>query len=87
MWAVRPNFATFAILGQVGNTISPQGKGPSQNKRAILVAHDQGLMGQRFRIFSSGLAGVTQLTVHATLPNLHFLLFFAPSCDHFLGEE
>ena len=25
----RPNFAVFAILGQVGNTISPWGKGPS----------------------------------------------------------
>ena len=25
----RPIFAVFAILGQVGNTISPWGKGPS----------------------------------------------------------
>ena len=40
----RPNSASFAILGQVGNAIPPWNKGPSQEERAILLAHDQGLI-------------------------------------------
>ena len=37
----RPNFAVFAILCQVRNTISPWRKEPSQRKVAALVAYDQ----------------------------------------------
>ena len=36
----RPTLAVFAILGQVGNTISPCGKGPSQKSAVFLVAYD-----------------------------------------------
>ena len=37
-WA---NFAVFASLCQVGNTLSPCGKGPGQEELAIPVAYDQ----------------------------------------------
>ena len=74
----RPNFAVFAILGQVGNTISPWGKGPSQREVAIPVAYDQGSIALGFRICSSGLTGVMQLSVRATLPNFAFLAVFCP---------
>ena len=74
----RPYFAVFAILDQFGNTISPWGKGPSQECRAILVAYDRGSIALGFRICSSGLAGVLQLTVRATLPNFVFLDVFCP---------
>ena len=74
----RPIFAVFAILGQVGNTISPWGKGPSQEGVAILVAYGQGSIALEFRICSSGLAGVMQLTVRATLPKFAFLAVFCP---------
>ena len=66
----------FAILGQVGNTISLWGKGPSQEGLAILVAYDQGSIALDFRICSSGLAGVMQHTVRATSPNVAFLAVF-----------
>ena len=36
----RPVFADFAILGQVGNTLSPWRKGPRQKRMLILVAYD-----------------------------------------------
>ena len=74
----RPNFAVFAILGQVGNIISPWGKGLSKEGVAILVAYDKGSSALEFRICSSGLAGVMQLTVRATLPNFAFLAVFCP---------
>ena len=38
----QPIFAVFAILGQVGNTIFPWGKGASREEVAMLVAYDQG---------------------------------------------
>ena len=68
----------FAILGHVGNAISPWGKEPSQEGVAILVAWDRGSIAQEVRICSSGLAGVMQLTAHATLPNFAFLAVFCP---------
>ena len=43
-----PNFPVFAILRQVGNTRSPWGKRPSQKKKAIIVAYDQGSIGLGF---------------------------------------
>ena len=62
----REMFAVFAILGPVGNTISPWGKGPSRNEVAFLLAYDQGSIDLESLICSSGLAEVTQLTVHGT---------------------
>ena len=74
----RPNSAVFAISGQVGNTISPWGKGPSQERRAILVAHDQGPIALGFRICSSSLAGDMQLTVLPMSPNFAFCAVSCP---------
>ena len=74
----RPIFVVYAVLGQVGKTISPWGKGPSQEGVAILVAYDHGSIALEFRICSPGLAGVMQLTVRATLPNFAFLAVFCP---------
>ena len=74
----RPIFAVFAILGIVGNTTSPWGKGSSQEGVAILVAHDRGSTALEFRICCSGLAGVVQLTVRAMLPNFALLAVFCP---------
>ena len=71
-------FAVFAISGQVGNTISPWGKGPSQEGVALLVAYDQGLIALEFPICSSGLTGVMQLTVCATVPNFASFAVFCP---------
>ena len=68
----RPIFAVFAILGQVGNTISPCGKRPTQRDLAMLVAYHQGSIGLEFRICTTGLEGVMQPTVRATLPNFAF---------------
>ena len=62
----RPNFT-------VGKTISALGKGPSQVGRVVLVAYDDGSMALNFWIPSSGLAGVMQLTLRATLHNFAFL--------------
>ena len=72
----RPNFAAFANLDHVENTISPLRRGPSQKEKAILVAYDQESIGPGFRICSSGLARVAQRTVHATLPNFASLSVF-----------
>ena len=74
----RPIFAVFAILSQVGNTISPWGKGPSKKNVVILAVNDQGSIALELRICSSDLAGVMQLTMRATLPNLLFLAVFSP---------
>ena len=71
-------FTVSAILGQVGNTISPWGKGPSQKIGGILVAYFQGSIDIGFRICSSGLAGNVQPRVRATLPNFQFLAVFCP---------
>ena len=73
-----PIFAFFAISGQVGNTISPWGMGPSRKQSVILVAYDQGSKALGFRICISGLAGVMQPMVRATLPNFDFLAVFCP---------
>ena len=83
----RPIFAVFAILGQVGNTISPTGKGPSQEGAAIPVRNNQGSIALEVCICSCGLAGVMQLTMPATLPKFALLLFSAPLCDHPIGEQ
>ena len=74
-----PIFAVFAILRQVGTTISPWSKGPSQEGVAILVASDQGSIALEVCICSSGLARVMRLTVCATLPNFAFLAVFCPN--------
>ena len=63
-----PNFAVFAIVCHIGTTISPWGKGPSQEGRAIIVAYDQGLNTIEFRICSSGSSGVIQLLVRCMIP-------------------
>ena len=63
-----PNFAVFAIVCHIGTTISPWGKGPSQEGRAIIVAYDQGLNAIEFRICSSGSSGVIQLLVRSMIP-------------------
>ena len=73
-----PIFAVFAILGQVRNTISPWGKGPSQEERTILVAYEQGLFALGFRICPFRLAGAMQLMMPATLPNFAFTSVFGP---------
>ena len=44
----------------------------------ILLAHNQRSIALDFTICSSGLAGIMQLTVLATLPNFAFLAFFRP---------
>ena len=75
----RPIFAVFAISGQVGNTISPWGQGPSQRVVATLVADAQGSVALEIRISSFRLAGVLQLTVCATLPQFAFLALFCPA--------
>ena len=72
------NFAVFAILGHVGNTISPWGKGPSQRGGLILVAYDQGSIALRCQICSSDLAGAKHLTVRAAVPKVTFLAVFCP---------
>ena len=74
----RPIFVVFSILRQVGNTISPLGKGSSQKVAAFLVAYEQGSSSLEIRICSSDLAGVMQSTVLATLPNVAFLAVFFP---------
>ena len=38
----RPISPVFAIVGNLGNIISPWGKGPSREEVEILVADDQG---------------------------------------------
>ena len=74
----RPIFTVFAILGQVENTMSPWGKGPSQEEKAILVGYHQASSSLDFRICSSGLSGVMQLTVRATMPNFALLALLCP---------
>ena len=74
----QPIFAVFAILGQVGNTIFPWHKGSNQKRVAILVQYDQGTIALGICICSSGLAGVMQHTVRATLPNFAFFTVFCP---------
>ena len=64
----RPNFAVFAIVCHIGTAISPWGKGPSKEERAIIVAYDQGLNAIEFRICSSGSSGVIQLLVRSMIP-------------------
>ena len=72
-------FSTFfAIFGQVGNTISPWGKGPSQEAVVIRVPYDQGSISVALCICSCGLAGVMQLTLRATWLIFAFLAVFCP---------
>ena len=63
-----PNFAVFAIVGHIGTTISPWGKGPSHERGAIIEAYDQGLNTIEFRIHSSGSSGVIQLLMRSMIP-------------------
>ena len=44
-----PNFAVFAIVCHIRTTISPWGKGSSQEERGNMVAYDQGLSAIEFR--------------------------------------
>ena len=62
-----PNFAVVAIVCHIGITISPWGTGSSQEGRANIVAHDQGLNAIEFRICSSGSSGVIQLLVRSMI--------------------
>ena len=62
-----PNFAVFAIVCHIGTTISPWGTGSSQDKRANIVAYDQGLNAIEFPICSSGSSGVIQLLVRSMI--------------------
>ena len=78
-WPFGQIFTVFAILGQVGNTISPWGKGRSPKDLAILVPDDQGSIVLEFGICFSGLVGVVQLTVRATLLNSAVLAVFCPN--------
>ena len=75
---LRPIFAFFAILGQVGNTISPWGEGRSRMEVVMFVANDQQSIALEFRIGSSSLAGVMQLMVRTTLSKFVFLAVFCP---------
>ena len=63
-----PNFAVFAIVCHIGITISPWGTESSQDGSAIIVAHDQGLNADEFRICSLGSFGVIQLLVRSMIP-------------------
>ena len=83
-----PNLAVFAIVCHIGTTISPWGKGPSQEGRAIIVPYDQGLNTIEFRICSSGWSGVIQLLVRSMIPPLCTACCFLPHpCVHPLGEQ
>ena len=73
-----PNFAVFAVLGNVGNTIPSWGKRPSLEGRAVLVAYDQGTIALGFHSFSSGMLGDMQFTALATLPIFACLADFCP---------
>ena len=73
-----PNFAVFAIVCHIGITISPSGTGSSQERRAIIVAYDQGLNATEFRICSSGSSGVIQLLVRSTIPPFAPHVAFCP---------
>ena len=63
-----PNFTVFAIVCHIGTTISPWGKGASQDESAIIVACDQGLNTNDLLICSSGSSGVIQLLVRSMIP-------------------
>ena len=63
-----PYFPVFAIVCHIRITISPWSTGSSQESRAIIVAHDQGLNAIEFRICSSGSSGVIQLLVRSMIP-------------------
>ena len=58
-----PYFAVFAIVCHIGITISPWGTESSHERRANIVAYDQGLNTIEFRICSSGSSGVIQVLV------------------------
>ena len=73
-----PNFAVFAIVCHIGITISPWGKQPSQERRAIIVAYDQGLNAIEFCICSSGSSGVIQLLVRSMIPPFAAHVAFCP---------
>ena len=74
-----PNFAVFAIVCHIGITISPWGTGSSQEKRAIIVAYDQGLNATELCICSSGSSAVIQLLARSMIPPTHRMLLSAPS--------
>ena len=73
-----PKFAVFAILGEVRNTSCPLGKNVSQNESGISVAYDAGSFFLGSGTCCSGVAGVMQLTVRATLSIFAFLAVFCP---------
>ena len=62
---IGPNFAVFAIVCHIGTTISPWGKGPSQNGNAFTVAYDQGLNTLEFRVCSSDPSIIPPFAPHA----------------------
>ena len=78
-----PNFAVVAIRCHMGTTISPWGKGPSQEEAAIVVAYDQGLNTVELRICSSASSGVIQLLIPPFAPHAAFcpIRVFIPSVN------
>ena len=73
-----PNFAVFAIVCHIGTTISPWGKGPSQEESAIIVAYDEGSNVREFCICSSGSSGGIQLLVRSMIPHFAPQSVFCP---------
>ena len=63
-----PKFPVFAIVCHIGTTISPWRKEPSQKKRSIIIAYDQGLNTIEFCSCSSGSSRVIQLLVRSMIP-------------------
>ena len=75
---VWPNFAVFAIVWDIGITISPWGTGSSQEGSANIVAYDQGLNAIEFCICSSGSSEVIPPLVRSTIPPFAPHVAFCP---------
>ena len=73
-----PTVAVFPIVCHVGATISPWGTESSQEERAIIVAHDQGLNAIEFRICSFGSSGVIQRLVRSMISPVASHAAFCP---------
>ena len=83
-----PNLAVFAIVCHIGITISPWGTRSSRERRANIVAYDQGLNAIEFRICSSGSSGVIQLLGAIHDPPVCTVCCFLPHPRvHILGEQ
>ena len=67
-WPFRPNFAVVAIVCHIETAISTWGKGRSKERRAIIVAYDEGLKAIELLICSSHSLGVIQLLMGSMIP-------------------